>query len=150
MLHTFTFARGIRSMLYFRVGSQQSNGLASWAEGLLSRPSSVQAGGLADAAFSSEDGASEAGTSQSGTVRGEERENGGAAPAPWSAAGAGVAAVSGRCASLLPPARPSKRTRESTSDQPAGESQGLIGGRRGRSANGGWRAHAGLGLAGQL
>ena len=66
---------------------------------------SAQAGGLADAAFSSEDGASEAGTSQSGTVRGEERENGGAAPAPWSAAGAGVAAVSGRCAHPLQPVR---------------------------------------------
>ena len=55
---------------------------------------SAQAAGAADAAFSSEDGASEAGTSQSGAGRGE--ENGGAAPAPWSAAGAGVAAVAGR------------------------------------------------------
>jgi hypothetical protein len=61
-----------------------------------------QAGGAADAAFSSEDGGSEAGTSASGAGRGE--ENGGAAPAPWSAAGAGVAAVSGRCAAAVPKA----------------------------------------------
>ncbi|KAK9825893.1 hypothetical protein WJX81_002516 [Elliptochloris bilobata] len=66
-------------------------------QGLSLKPREAEVGGLADAAFSSEDGASEAGTSQSGTVRGE--ENGGAAPAPWSAAGAGVAAVSGRAPS---------------------------------------------------